>query len=244
MTEAVATERKIRVPPVVAFGGKFGRYKPEQEKEVRKVQITEDEVLKQLKDAWRRYGPGFFGYSYETALKAVREISYSAADVENFCIALAEFQDEKHFSERAGYFLSALINNGKDSDYVIHTRYLGKELSQLGYKNTKNIVVNGNAGDWAGLQMGGGSITVNGNANARLGEGMRGGTIIVNGNVGPHAGSSMEGGSITVNGNAGYYVGYHMIGGTIILNGGVNSAVGIDIPGGKIYLNGKLIVDK
>jgi len=54
--EAITTERRIvRVNPVVSLGSRFGKYKPEEEKEVRKVEVKEDKVLKQLKAAWRKF---------------------------------------------------------------------------------------------------------------------------------------------------------------------------------------------
>ena len=103
MKEAVATKRKIRVSPAVAFGSKFGKYKPEEEKEVRKLTVKEDEVLKQLKAAWKKFKYGkveAFDDNYRNALKLVKCIDYSAKDVERFSLALVEFQDEENFSDR------------------------------------------------------------------------------------------------------------------------------------------------
>jgi len=225
--EAVATQRKIRVPPAVAFGSRFGKYKPEEEKEVRKTEVKEDKALEQLKAAWKRfrYDPEDYEESWNcwNASKKVRGINYSARDVEKFSFALFEFQDEKYFSLKAGTFLSVLINKGKDTDYVIHTRHLNKEIDGLGLFNTKNLVVDGNAG-------------------MDVGNGMKKGSITVNGNAGAYVGAGMEGGKITLNGNASHDVGQGMEGGEIHLEGNYGN-LGYGMEGGKIYHEGKLIFD-
>lgn len=220
MTEATVERRIIRVPPVVAFGSRFGRYKPEEEKEVRKVEVKADRVLEQLIAAWKKLGDG---RRYGDALRYVADIDYSAKDVENFSITLAEFQDEERFADKAGYLLSALVNNGKDTEYVIHTHHLSQKIDYLGYANTKNILVDGDAGNFVGQLMKGGKITVNGKAGEGAGMWLAGGAIIVNGNVDCSVGLGMTGGEISINGEIG----------SIVLVGQ-----------GKIYHKGVLIVDK
>jgi len=265
MTEAVATERRIvRVPPVLAVGSRFGKYKPEEEKEVRKVQVKEDKVLKKLKTAWKKVKADahrFCDDFHRDALKQVKGLDYSAKDVENFSIVLVEFQGEKYFSDKAGAFLSALINNGKDSNYVIHTGHLARAIDFLGYKNTKNMIVNGNAGHNVGHGMQDGTINVNGNAGHFVGRAMEAGSIIVNGSAGWDIGYQMINGTIIVRGNAEFSVGAKMKGGSITMSGNAGENVGDEmeggeirvegkiceigpVRGGKIYHKGKLIVDK
>ena len=260
--------RERKVPDALALGSKFDNYKPEEEKEVRNVEVKEHEVLKQLKDAWGRHKATSLitphrppSYGYEQALETVRNLSYSAADVEKFSLVLAEFQDEENFPNRAGAFLSALINNGKDTDYIIHTQHLGKKIHSIGRANTKRITVNGAVGNTIGSEMKSGSITVNGDVGYAVGEamecgkitvngdagygvgwGMEGGIIIVNGNAGDEVGGAMSGGSITVNGTAGVRAGETMKNGQIHLEGKYESLAS-NIKGGKIYHKGKLIKD-
>jgi len=243
---ARTTSRERKMPVSLALGSKFDKYKPEEEKEVRKLDAREEEVLMQLKAAWKgfRHGSPTTEEDYKNASEQVRAISYSARDVENFSIVLAEFQDEEKFSERAGIFLSALINNGTDSDYVIHTQHLSQATSELGYRNIKNIIVDGDAGEWVGLDMKEGSITVHGNVKVRLGNDMLGGTITVNGDVDAYVGSSMKGGCIIVNGYGGDSAGLAMKGGEIHLNGDYEPIMKVNVFGGKIYHKGVLIVDK
>jgi len=229
----------------LAVSGLFGKYKPEEEKQVRKVQVTEDKVLKQLKAAWKKIKVNITSApeeTYKNALKQIKRLVYSAKDVENFSIVIAEFQNEKYFREKAGLFLSALINNCKDSDYVVHTKQLDREIDYLGHENTKSITVGGDVGDFIGYEMKGGSITVNGNAAGWVGALMGGGSITVNGDAGQSLGREMVGGSITVNGNAEPGVGDVMFGGEIHLNG-KHKGLGNRSWGGKIYHKGKLISD-
>jgi len=261
METATATGRNVvRVSSVVAFGSRFGKYKPEEEKEVRKIEVKEDEVLRQLKAAWRRFASAKRS-GCEDALKAVGKLKYSAADVEKFSIALVEFQDESGFGFAAGYFLSALINRGGVSDYVIHTRHLAKKIYYLGIENYKNITVNGDVGGELGYLMKSRSIIVNGNVESNVGKFMKRGTIIVAGNVDVGVGEYMKGGTIIVNGNATDGVGTFMGGGAITVQGDASGEIGFmmyggeiriegeigrispTIRGGKIYHKGKLIVD-
>lgn len=240
-----------------AASKRFGRYKTEKEKTVRKADIKKDEVLKKFRAAWGVYSREnsitFEGY-YELAVLVVKELQYSSRDVERFSIALTEFQDEERFSERAGAFLSALINNGKDRDYLIHTGQLDKPVERLGYRNTKNITINGDVGAQLGAHMREGSIIVEGDARNFVGLTMEGGSITVDGNAEEFVGFEMKGGRIIIEGNAGYGVGV-MRGGEIHLKGdyededlskGISDGEysGDGIYGGKIFHKGKLIVDK
>ena len=201
--KARTKSRERKAPVSLALGSKFDKYKPEEEKDVRKVEVKEDEVLKQLKAAFKR-----FSYvrvkkpeeNYPNASAQVKRISYSAKDVEKFSLALVDFQDRWTFEEAAGVFLSALINNGNDTDYVVHTEHLRRTIDSLGCRNTKNIIVNGSVGDDLGLFMKGGSITVNGNARSCVGLQMSGGTITVNGDAYTSVGQLMKGGEIHLNG--------------------------------------------
>ncbi|NYZ74129.1 hypothetical protein H0O00_03225 [Candidatus Micrarchaeota archaeon] len=244
MAGANVKGRGIVVPdaPALAMANRFGRYKPEEEKPVRKVEVVKDETLKKMKKAWKsfRYTRLRSGDSYLNALASIERLEYSASDIKNFSIAIAEFQDEKDFSEKAGFFLSALINNGKDQDYIIHTKHLAVPLDSIGCENTKNITVEGNAGDNAGDGMRGGIITVNGNAHYGAGNSMIGGTITVNGDAGEHVGIWMIGGAIVANKNAGDNVGYEMRGGVITVMGDASCDVGYRMEGGRIYVWGEI----
>ncbi|MDD5172000.1 MAG: hypothetical protein PHF60_03100 [Candidatus ainarchaeum sp.] len=151
-----------RVPALAMLGKGFKGYKPEKEQPVREVEVVETEALKQLRDAWGRYESKADHYAYGYAHGVVMGLSYSASDVEKFSLVLAEFQDENDFSEKAGMFLSALINNCNDKEFVIHTTHLAEPISYLGYGNERIITVKGNAGGDVGAYMQGGEIHIEG----------------------------------------------------------------------------------
>jgi hypothetical protein len=223
--------------PALSIGGKFDKFRPEEEKASKKAEVKESEAVQQIKDAWGSFSfnANILIENYKPIQQIVKNLQYEARDVEEFSVLLAEFQDEKYFSWKAGLFLSALINCGKDSDYIIHTQHLVRLPTFLGYRNEKNIIVNGNAGGNVGEGMKTGSITINGNVGTYIGTGMKGGSITVEGNV-ETFGWEMQNGSILVKGDAGDYVGQGMRGGQITVNGNVGSEVGLHMVGGEIWL--------
>jgi len=218
--EALITDR-------LAVGSKFDKYHPEDAKEVRTAEVRPGKVG-ELKVAWKNYKfeMGWWTIApdmvYRKALEAIKDVHYSARDVEAFAVALSEFQHEFAFAFKAGVLLSALINKSDETRFFIPTHHLDTLICCLGYRNTKNIIVNGNLSAWTGQSM-------------------QSGKIIVNGNVDNGVGKEMEGGSITVNGNAAEVVGWSMKGGEIHLNGGYEGIAG-DVKG-KIFHRGKLVVD-
>jgi hypothetical protein len=262
---ASASERRDTLPPALAVSKRFGRFKDEDEKAVRAPDVVEDQTLRQLREAWlsARWGidTSTEAKNYARALDAIKGIGCSSADVEKFVVALVEFQDEDNFRYKAGFFISALINNCKDNDFVINVRHLTKKIGYLGYQNTKNITVSGDVGVQLGRNMECGSITVEGNADIIVGESMKGGSIFVKGSAAAVGagmkngritvegdvelglGSNMTGGTIEVKGNAGQWMGTGMLGGEIHIEGECESLPD-RIAGGKIYHKGKLIYPK
>ncbi|NYZ74440.1 hypothetical protein H0O00_04825 [Candidatus Micrarchaeota archaeon] len=226
MAGANVKGRGIVVPdaPVLAMANRFQIHAPETEKAVRKVEVVEDETLEKMKKAWKKCNYNYdWSKYYSKMLEIAKRLRYSAKDVENFSLALVEFQGEKRFSEKAGLFLSALINNSKDTVFVIHTAHFAESINHIGYLNTKNITVEGNAGDYVGGLMTSGTITVEGDAGKKIGWLMKRGIITVKGDAGECVGSGMKDGKIYVNGEI----------------GGISD----EISHGKIYHKGELIVD-
>lgn len=165
---------------------------------------------------------------------------YSARGILLFSISLAKFQGEKYFEDRAGLFLSALMNNCNGQDFTVNTQSLGIGLSYIGYQNTKNIIVDGNSGACTGQSMISGTITVNGDADFYVGQSMQGGKITINGNAEWHTGARMADGEIMVHGNSGTYTGSEMKGGKITVMGNVSEMAGLDMRGGEIDVKGNL----
>jgi hypothetical protein len=164
---------------------RFGRFKDEEEKAVRTPQVAEDQALKQLTEAWGKVRwkdeMGWDGKNYPACLKAIAGIQYTAKDVEKFSIALADLGITED-SRCAGLFLSALVNNCPESEFVIHAKHLDERVDLLGYRNTKNITIVGDAGNWVGSKMTSGKITVEGNTGFCAGDCMKNGEIVISGN--------------------------------------------------------------
>ena len=199
-------------------------------------------MLEEIKKAWTKFKCDSHNNftNYNRALSLIKGIDYAAVDVGIFSIILAEFQDEKSFSKKTGIFLSALINNGADTDYVVNTLHLRVEIGYIGLHNTKNIVINGNSGGGVGFGMQRGKILVNRHGGDEVGEAMEGGVIIVNGNVGRAAGIFMKNGRIVINGGATDDIGVFMRGGVVHLNGNY-VALSNAIRGGRIYYKDKIV---
>ena len=139
----ISTQRLVRVAPItMQANDPLRRFKPEVHREVRQSGVKEDKVLTQLKDLWKKskyfdegncdmwqYLSSLPWYLHLVQFLRFRlEIKYSAEDIENFSIALAEFQDEKNFAKKAGCFLAALIIASTENTFRIQIRHLAKKI--------------------------------------------------------------------------------------------------------------------
>lgn len=95
-------------------------------------------------------------------------------------------------------------------------------------------VVEGNAGNEAGIAMSGGALEILGNAGSRAGaaplghkKGMTGGELIVRGSAGPEAGADMRRGLVAIAGAAGSQTGLGMIAGTVVVFGTAGPDTGL-----------------
>ncbi|NYZ74488.1 hypothetical protein H0O00_05065 [Candidatus Micrarchaeota archaeon] len=225
---------------IMHAGSRFGRYKGITESPVRDIGVN-DAVLRQMEDAWKRLDPwGMTVENYQETCELVKRVDCTAKDVETFTIGLAGHQEENDFSDKAGMFLSALMNSGKDSRYVIHTAHLQEMISSLGYRNTKDIEIDGDLGSYTGDEMESGTITVHGNVEDCLGFCMRGGRIFVERNADDEAGRGMEGGEIIIAGSVGDNLGGGMENGRIIVEGDAYGSVGTSMKGGEVVVKGSV----
>jgi len=231
-------------PPALAFANRFGRYAPETERDVRKVEVR-DEALRSIFKVWESIPttePVVIPTYYMELLRAVKDIEYSAHDVERFVLALEGYQDEKKvYYSATGYFLSALINNCRDSDFTLNVGYL--KITYLGYQNTKNIVINGSAGHSLGTWMKSGSITVLGDTDSHVACEMEGGEILVKGNASNNACYRMTGGKVVIEGNAQGQVGDHMLEGSVIVEGNAGFQAAYCMAGGFLWIRGDVGTD-
>jgi hypothetical protein len=182
MAGSIEVVRRVIDIPQMSARKRFGRYKRESIKASRKARVKESEVLRQLKDAYRRFEWEHNSLvNFQRLLRGIGKLRSTARDVEEFSLALEGFQHEDGFIARAGVFLSALVFCGRDSDYMIHTRHLDIALNDLGLLNIKNMTIEGDAGCDVGAHMIGGRVTVNGNVNGDAGYKIQGGEIWVEG---------------------------------------------------------------
>jgi hypothetical protein len=258
--KAMAMDKRAANMPATAVNDRFRHYAPEDELPVRKSDVRTSEGLRQILPIWKAFSlkTGYvhdvavvdqeYGWVDHDALKLAR---YTPEDVAAFALGLSEFQELAHFADKAGVFLSALINNGKDDDYAIHTPHLSIQPSYLGYKNAKNLLVRSGRRhayprlDHCGLGMSGGRITVEGDAGNNAGQGISGGSVIVNGNAGAWAGLNMHGGELVVKDDSEDGIGYSMSGGSITILGnvqtkGITLKIGDYMIGGEIRIEGEL----
>ena len=180
----------IVLPPVLAVGkrlGKFGKRDGIREEPKRDAKVVQNQALKEITVAWEKFLVSEFTGNvaqegYELALKTVSDakLEYDAADVTSFSLTLAKYEGYEQVGERAGIFLSALVNAGKDKEYTIYADQI--QIFYLGTYNSKDLTIIGNCGGGLATEMVGGSITVNGNCND-IGNFIRSGQITVNGYV-------------------------------------------------------------
>ncbi len=235
-------------------------FRPEIEKPVRTQGMNSNPIIERMVKAWEG-----FEFSdtpphrkYLNALEAVQGKGFSAHDIESFSIFMSELEHIEGFPDKAGFFLSALINSSADTVFKIHTAHIAS-ISYIGYWNAKEIIVEGDAGYSPGNNMQGGSITVHGHAGNETGaymldgrislDGdagdftgykMESGSIYVNGNAGENAGILMQGGSITICKNAKAFLGEEMAGGSITVAGDAGDHIGSIMRGGEIHVNGRI----
>ncbi len=141
--------------------------------------------------------------AYEVAEKHVREIDYSAEDIEDFCFALENTQKIPYFIPGpAGLYISALCNYAKEEEILLKLSELKTEINLIGFRlpKGKRLVIEGDAGDFTGIGLEGGELVVEGNTKNWTGAGMRSGKILIKKNIGLHTGEWMMGGEIYVGG--------------------------------------------
>jgi formylmethanofuran dehydrogenase subunit C len=137
------------------------------------------------------------------AEKYIREVDYSAEDIEDFCFALENAKRIPYLIPGpAGIYISALCNYAKEEEIVLKLSELKTEINLIGFRLSKGkrLVVEGDTGDFTGIGLEGGELLVEGNAKNWTGAGMRGGKILVKKNIGLHTGEWMMGGEIYVGG--------------------------------------------
>jgi hypothetical protein len=174
MTRSIITRKAVS-----AFDSPFKGFKPETEQTERKpIEHVQNKTVEKLRQIWKE-AVSWMDLDilldmrtekvYDEFREAIRNLKYTSKDVELFSVAMAEFKDEECFEFKAGIFLSALVNNGQETEYTIHTRHLG-EIPHLGFRNRdKEINVDGDCARCLGTEMSGGILRIFGNAGVEVG---------------------------------------------------------------------------
>lgn len=137
-------------------------------------------------------------------------------DIMEFSCGLKPYRAKPGAGWKTGLFISALINRSEWPHFVLEPLGAGQPLDYLGYRNNKNLVVIGTAGNRLGWEMSGGSIYVDGDAGNEAGGRMSDGKIWVQGDAGERAGMGMRGGLLHIRGKPGKETGHQRQGGIIL----------------------------
>jgi hypothetical protein len=215
---------------------RFMKYKPENEEAVHAGEVRKAAVVA----AWDAY-LALPMPNYPEAMRILHGGHWTQTDIERYCMELEAFQEVEGFGNKAGLFLSALVNSADGDEFSIRTRHAEERIHLLcGNIDGKRVRIDGPVGDYAGLMLKAGSIEIEGSAGDFVGATMSGGAIRVRGNAGHNIGAMMSGGAIFA-GNAGKGVGGLMSGGEIWVKS--YRSLANDIPGGAIYADGELVCE-
>ncbi|MFH0860781.1 MAG: hypothetical protein V1921_06235 [Candidatus Altiarchaeota archaeon] len=172
----------------------------------------------------------------QSVIEGSRGFDFDSKQVQKLIYALeAQHGDDKDYTQKAGVFLSAIMQGSTVKEFNIT---VVKPLDWLCYmlEGGKNVTINGTVGANLGDQMKDGKITVNGDAGMSVGNEAFGGRIIVNGNAGEFVGNGMAGGNVLVKGNAAGRAGYKMEAGDITIAGSCGDGLGQWMLAGNIHV--------
>ena len=144
--------------------------------------------------------------AYAVAEAHAQSIDYDAEDIEEFCFELDKGDQISYLvSGPSGLYLSALCNCAREQEISLQLGELERTIHLLGYRlpEGKRLVIEGEMGDFFGVNMEGGELLVEGSVRNWTGAGMKQGKIVVSRNVGHHTGEWMTGGEIWIGGRVG-----------------------------------------
>jgi len=240
--EPVQILRPIRSSSLLSVSNRFHGFDPHIEIPMRKDSQEPDKAHDLIMLAWE-----------ETMTRRRRTLqdlggvfkgmSIRSSDVLAFSVALADYQDAPDFKNLSGMFINALIALSPDKSFVVRTSHLSVLPVSLGMGNTRDIIVQGPAGSYAGLRMSDGSMVIEGDAGYRAGEGMIGGSLSILGDADIEVGHGMDRGRIRVYGIAYDSIGNWMNGGDIVL-GPVHGWLSANIRHCRIFEDDRLILER
>lgn len=182
----------IALEPIVAAEDLFSGLDPESGgNDDRKFEVKKssnlDEIIGQYIEMFRLIKSNNITKSldiYKLCRKLVPR-DCQKSEIADFSVSLQSLQSISEYEDiKTGLYLSALINESRDNDFVVFIRHLKRKIAQLGEYNTKNFRVYGDVGSYVGCTMLRGKIVVDGDAQFSPGFQMRGGEIDILGEIG------------------------------------------------------------
>ena len=141
--------------------------------------------------------------AYEVAEKYVKEIDYTAEDIEDFCFALENPQRIPYLIPGpAGVYISALCNYAKEEEILLKTFGVEDRDQLSGFRapQRQTIRIEGDTGDFTGIGLEGGELVVERECQELDRGRNERGKILIKKNIGLHTGEWMMGGEIYVGG--------------------------------------------
>jgi len=229
--------------------GRFGHFKPETEKKNRQADIRKGPALKRILEAWHsidldspsgslRCGRATIEI-YDTVADRLSGINARQTDIDAFIAYLKVRESDHHDADKAGLFLSALVNTGCQKSYRIDLRGMA-QLNQVAFRNCKRITVQCYKGEYF-ASYNAAQVTIRGNVFG-VAIGQTGGKTVVHGDC-IHVATKLMGGEVIVLGSA-ENVGFMMQGGRVDIKGRVEPVIdenhiqfGEAMEGGEISVN-------
>lgn len=103
-----------------------------------------------------------------------------------------------------------------------------------------DVTVRGHAGNGAGENIEAGTLTILGDAGGSLGASARGGRVLALGDAGARAGIAQKGGEVIVGGDTGAFCGFMMQAGLLVICGNAGANLGDSLYEGLIYVGGSI----
>ncbi|MFH0737054.1 MAG: hypothetical protein V1827_01160 [Candidatus Micrarchaeota archaeon] len=238
--------------------GRFGKYLPEADSPVRRLNIEETKGVNRLLELWKavesmpysrgsqdHWSLGRFISVYRDFLRHAESLDYSNADVTALSALIHALAPEHLQRLEASAFLTAIIEASKETDHLLVLKNADGDFPFLGYENRKNVTIIGDV-DSTGYEMRSGSITVQG-WGGDVGTHMKGGIIVVDGDC-DGIGSQMSGGEVHIKGSvrpgpktSGSYcgIGFDTYGCRIVVDGDCPAVM--NVSGGDITIGGNVV---
>src|SRR4030095_1977737 len=152
---------RVREHQIAALG-RFGRYKPIDGELLRDPSLKEHALLP-LIEAWEATAHiklNVTDYYQKKLSEALGSTVIGGKEVTDFfrLLAIYEQQGIPAFSSRAGLFLSAITERRSERSFRFDIRGFGEKLGFLAYRNSKEVIIEGNPGYQLAKYMSDGTV--------------------------------------------------------------------------------------